>query len=210
MTLYAIRVEGEDGSRASVREALEAFVEALEAGLFPPARVRSAFVEGGVDLHGVVPTHAFAVLAGMVAHVGEVFGPTSALHVAADGKPLDLLGATSPRLSDPLPRGVTVQRHRSDSTPPLEVHVRFERSVPVERRPVEVDGLWVWARLLQGGYSATPEPGKAAVGAQSIRFVRPDMLRYVADAWLGSPSAFVPLIAWATTRDVVSLEIEIG
>lgn len=188
---------------------LDGFVAAVEAGAFFPGRLvrhgtfapTRAGAIGRAFSAADLPTTAFRVLRGLLDHYAEVFVPLSYARAWATAHPhVDLLRTVAPvpSLPSPLPTSCTFDFTRSSgSAPPLEVLVEFAAPLDAELRDRVAADLTVWARLQQGGYSATGESGAGALENPSIRQLDPNTMRLFADGWLGHQDGFVPILALA-------------
>lgn len=207
---------------AELRQVLSAFVRALELGLFEGGVVHawsevSSPTSGGLAFSleaQDVPAHAWTVLAGMIAHLGEVwFGLDScAIRDATAQQNLMFALAPLPGLPDKLPKHIELERSHQRIAPELGVRVEFAaQEGTFESAGVLAEALEVWGALLHGGYSASDQLGDAGVGAVTQGFVDPWTLRYSAETWRGGSACLVPLLTlvrrWQSDHPVSRVEV---
>lgn len=178
-----------DASATALRTAIEAFLRAVEIGLFGPVELgtRSGLAsgtDGSLTLRVEVqdlPVGALRVLGGMLACVTtKVSAPMrAAARVLADPRADDLLGVTATWPAGPAALPFSFGVHvPATVAPPLAVSIDF--AAPLDAAFVDrlESDLRVWEALVCGGYPpADGPPGASFIAPLQVRLDSPSTLR---------------------------------
>lgn len=197
----------------------EAWVRALELGMFPPGGLpgRLPAREGGgprIVAEGV-PRSAFRVLAGMLAHFSEVGAPLASYSVRDSRTGAELLNDDAP--FPPAPGGELAARLDLDPErvgQDITIAIEFARPMNAGEREQIATMLECWTKLLDGGYPFEGQlPGQSAF-AGSVRFLEPSTAAVEAEFILAAPECMTPLLhmveSWKGRWPVSAVRVEGG
>jgi hypothetical protein len=205
---------------------LDAFLGAIESGMFFPAElVKAHSVDSREEqrLSNIsskrrfaasnLPSGAFGILSGMLAYYSMMIAPLDRYVAYQNGMGLNLLDAVVEY--PPATKGanfqITIQEPQGIA-PSLLIRVEFFKPPAPETRKKFTQPFKYWDELLCGGFPVSETaPGYSGVGASETLFIDPSTVEHYLEAYSADPACFNLIInlaaAWSNDHPVRSVEI---